>query len=137
MVNKIRDGFAPYALGLLRIAAALNFVSHGLQKFGFFEGKMREFPQLLWFAGVNEVIFGTLILLGLFTRPAAFLMSGQMAIAFFRSHFPGGFWPVNNGGEPAVLYSFIYLVIFALGPGKFSLDELLFRPAGEKPPLAV
>ena len=73
---------------------------------------------------MNEVIFGTLILLGLFTRPAALLMSGQMAFAFFRSHLPGGFWPVQNGGELAVLYCFIYLLIFTTGAGKFSLDGL-------------
>lgn len=132
MFKKFGDGFQPYALGLLRIFAALNFTTHGLQKFGFFDGKVREFGQLLWFAGVNEVIFGTLLLLGFGTRPAALLMSGQMAFAFFRSHFPSGFWPVNNGGELAVLYSFIWLFIFTAGPGKFSLDELIFGKAAAK-----
>ena len=125
MFVKSGSGFQPHALGLLRIAAAFNFISHGVQKFGLLDGKAREFPQLLWFAGVNETIFGTLILLGLFTRPAALLMSGQMAIAFFRSHLPGGFWPILNGGELAVLYSFIFLLIFSAGPGKFSLDQLI------------
>jgi putative oxidoreductase len=123
---KFGGGFQPHALGLLRIFAAFNFISHGVQKFGLLEGKVREFPQLLWFAGVNETIFGALLLLGLFTRPAAFLMSGQMAFAFFRSHLPGGFWPILNGGELAVLYCFIWLFVFAAGPGKFSLDELIF-----------
>lgn len=132
MLARFGARFQPYALGLLRIVAALNFMTHGLQKFGLFEGKVREFGQLLWFAGANETAFGALLLVGLFTRPAAFLMAGQMAIAFFRSHFPGGFWPVVNGGEPAVLYCFIWLLIFAYGPGSFSLDALLFGKAADK-----
>ncbi len=127
MLSSKFSRFQPYAIGLLRIFAAFGFVQHGLQKFGLFDGKIREFPQLLWFAGVNETIFGLLILLGLFTRPAAFLMAGQMAIAYFRSHLPGGFWPIKNGGEFAMLYCFIFLVIASSGPGKFSLDGLRLR----------
>lgn len=126
MLSPFSDGFQPYALGMLRIVAGFNYITHGVQKFGLLEGRVREFPQLLWFAGVNETIFGTLLLLGLFTRPAAFLMAGQMAFAFFRSHVPQGFWPILNGGELASLYSFIWLFIFAAGPGKFSLDEMIF-----------
>jgi putative oxidoreductase len=127
MPSDLGDRFRPYAIGLLRIAAAFCFITHGLQKFGFFGGRAREFPQLLWFAGLNETIFGTLILLGLFTRPAAFLMSGQMAIAFFRSHLPNGFWPILNGGELAVLYCFIFLFLCTAGPGKFSVDGLISK----------
>jgi len=127
MFTELCDRFRPYAIGLLRIAAASCFITHGLQKFGLFGGKVRAFPQLLWFAGVNETLFGTLILLGLFTRPAAFLMAGQMATAFFLSHLPNGFWPILNGGELAVLYCFIYLFLATAGPGKFSLDSLIWR----------
>ncbi|MSO19991.1 MAG: DoxX family protein [Acidobacteria bacterium] len=130
MLSSKFSRFQPYAIGLLRIFAAFVFVQRGLQKFGLFEGKAREFPQLLWFAGVNETIFGLLIFLGLFTRPAAILMAGQMAIAYFISHFPRGFWAVTNGGEPAVLFCFIYLFIFTAGPGKFSMDGLLARRSG-------
>jgi len=127
MRSSFWERFQPYTIGLLRIAAALCFITHGLQKFGFFGGRVRQFPQLLWFAGVNETIFGALILLGLFTRPAAFLMSGQMAIAFFRSHLPNGFWPILNGGELAVLYCFIFLFLSTAGPGKFSLEDVLCK----------
>lgn len=137
MLARFSSGLQPYALGLLRIFAAFNYITHGSQKFGFLEGRVREFPQLLWFAGVNEIIFGTLILLGLFTRPAAFLMSGQMAFAFFRSHLPQGLWPILNGGEPAVLYCFIWLLVFTAGPGKFSLDELLFAGSSRKTGAAI
>lgn len=132
MLSRWGAALQPYALGLLRIAAGWVFVQHGLQKFGFFEGRVFHFPQLLWFAGVNETIFGALIFLGLFTRPAAFLMCGQMAIAYFTSHLPRGFWPLLNGGEPAVLFCFIYLLIATAGPGKFSLDGLLARRSGAK-----
>jgi putative oxidoreductase len=78
-----------------------------------------------WVAGVLESAGGTLIALGLFTRPVAFLLCGEMAVAYFRAHFPRGFWPIQNGGELAVLYCFLFLYLFAAGSGSLSLDRLL------------
>jgi putative oxidoreductase len=80
-----------------------------------------------WVAGVLETFGGLLIVLGLFTRPVAFLLAGEMAVSYFTAHAPRSFWPVINGGEHTVLYCFIYLYLFATGPGSFSLDALLRR----------
>jgi putative oxidoreductase len=111
---------------VLRIVAGFTFALHGVQKlFGWLGG--RPFPafSLLWAAGVLETFGGLLILLGLGTRPVAFLLSGQMAVAYFMGHYPKGFWPVMNGGELAVLYCFLFLYFFAAGPGPWSLDRLV------------
>jgi uncharacterized membrane protein YphA (DoxX/SURF4 family) len=78
-----------------------------------------------WFAGVLEVFGGILIVLGLFTRPVAFLLSGEMAVAYFQAHFPRNFWPVLNGGENVVLFCFVFLYLFVTGAGPYSLDALL------------
>jgi putative oxidoreductase len=83
--------------------------------------------SLVWFAGIIEVIGGTLILLGLFTRPVAFILSGEMAVAYFLGHAPMGFWPVLNQGALAVIYCFLFLYFSAAGPGPWSLDALLAR----------
>lgn len=80
----------------------------------------------MWFAGVLEVFGGALIVLGLFTRPVAFLLAGQMAVAYFQAHLPSSFWPILNGGEPAVLFCFIFLFLFAPGAAPWSLDAALF-----------
>ena len=77
----------------------------------------------LWIAGILETFGGLLIVLGLFTRPVALLLCGEMAVAYFRAHFPRGFWPIQNGGELAVLFCFIFLYLFAAGPGPISLDR--------------
>ncbi len=132
MLSRATERFQPYALAVLRVAIAFMFIQHGLQKFGFFEGRMREFPDLLWFAAVIEVAGSPFIALGLFTRPVAFLLCGQMAVAFFRSHLPAGFWPILNRGEPAFLFCFIYLFIFFAGPGKWSLDRWLEGKLGKR-----
>jgi len=118
---------------LLRIVTGLMFWQHGAQKlFGMLGGNAVEawisFPRGI--AGVLEFFGGLMILFGLFTRPVAFLLSGQMAVAFFMAHLPQGFWPIQNGGELAVLYSFIFLFIFAAGGGDFSIDGLLKKKAG-------
>ena len=120
----------PRALSLLRIMAGFTFSLHGFQKlFGLFgglggHGEMAVFPSLFWIAGLLESFGGPLILLGLFTRPVAFLVCGEMAMAYFRQHSPRGFWPIVNGGELAVLYAFIFLYLAVAGPGPISLDRL-------------
>jgi len=123
--------WAGYARSLLRIFAGFTFSQHGFQKLlGFFgglggSGAKAVFPTLPWFAGFLELVGGLLILAGLFTRPVAFILAGEMAVAYFRSHFSRGFWPIKNGGELAVLYSFIFLYLSAVGGGPLSLDRLL------------
>ncbi len=132
MFMKILDSFHVWALTLLRIVTAFLFWQHGAQKlFGWFESGPVDFLELRWFAGVLE-FFGSLFIgFGLFTRPVAFLLAGEMACAYFLSHFPRGYWPVPNGGERAVLYCFIYLLLVANGPGRLALDNLLFRKIEE------
>ena len=130
----------PGAYSALRIVAGLMFSLHGMQKlFGWFGSPMH--PPVLtlpWFAGVIELACGVLIALGLFTRPAAFLAAGQMAVAYFAIHwklsFGGGQWaPLVNHGELAALYSLLFLFVFAYGPGLFSLDGLVRRPSERQP----
>jgi len=122
---------SPRFLSLLRIVAALNFFSHGAQKL--FAWPVSE-PQpvataftLFWLAGVIETFGGSLMLLGLLTRPVAFILAGEMAVAYFMNHAPGGFWPILNRGELATVYCFIWLYIASAGPGPWSLDALLAR----------
>ncbi|MBI3935055.1 MAG: DoxX family protein [Acidobacteria bacterium] len=123
------DKFGSPALILCRILTGFLFWQHGASKFGMLGGRMAEFPSILWFAGVLEFFGGPLIALGIFTRPVAFLLSGEMAAAFWTSHVPRGpgFWPIQNGGEPAVLFCFLYLYFVTAGPGWLSLDRILFR----------
>jgi putative oxidoreductase len=121
----------PYARSLLRIVAGFTFSLHGLQKlFGFFggmggKGMTASFPTLPWFGGVLELAGGLLLLLGLFTAPVAFLLSGEMAVAYFMYHYPHGFFPISNGGELAAVYSFLFLYLSIAGPGPISLDALV------------
>ena len=115
---------------LLRIVAGLLFICPGGMKlFGWFGGMPAGVPMtpLLHAAGIIEVFGGALILLGLFTRPVAFLASGEMAFAYFIGHFPNGFWPIQNHGEPAVLFCFIYLFLWGNGAGPISLDALIAK----------
>ena len=120
--------YAPQALAVLRIVTALLFIEHGTQKlFGLPETEMSPaFLSLPWLAGAIEIVGGVLVLLGLFTRPAAFIMSGQMAVAYWMAHAPQSFFPVENGGDAAILFCFVFLYIFIAGPGAWSLDG---RPA--------
>ena len=113
-----------YALSLLRIITGFLFFPHGFQKlFGMFGGGGGVvFPAQLWWAGILEGFGGLLILLGLFTRPVAFMLSGLMAVAYFQQHAPQGFWPIANRGELAALYCFVYLFFCIAGPGPISLD---------------
>ena len=132
MFMKILDSCHVWALTFLRIVTAFLFWQHGLQKlFGVLEREAVQFPQLLWFAGVLEFFGPIFVGFGLFTRPVAFLLSGEMAFAYFFNHFPRGFWPVLNQGERAILFCFIYLLLATAGPGKLALDNLLFRRSAE------
>ena len=122
---------------LLRTIAGILFLMHGGQKFfGWFggvdgQGGTVELMSLFGLAGILELVGGTLIILGLFTRPAAFILSGQMAVAYFMAHFPKAFWPIENQGEPAALFSFIFLFLAFNGAGPLSLDAMRTRPAAE------
>jgi putative oxidoreductase len=123
------DGFRPYALSVLRFFAGLLFLEHGLSK-------LFEFPQpghappalaLLWFAGCIETIGGALVTVGLFTRIAAFVMSGEMAFAYFMAHAPKATYPILNGGDAAILFCFIFLYLACAGGGPWSVDAMMGR----------
>jgi putative oxidoreductase len=113
------------ALGIFRIVVALMFVLHGTAKlFGWPDGSPAAFGAWpAWWAGLLEVVLGGLIAIGLFTRPAAFVAAGQMAVAYFWVHFPDGFWPTVNGGETAVLYCFAFLLLVFTGPGALTVSR--------------
>lgn len=119
--------WAPRLLSVFRIVVALLFIAHGLVKlFGFPEGAQPgqvPLASIYGLAAILEAVGGAAILLGLFTRPVAFVLSGQMAVAYFMAHAPQGFFPVQNGGELAILYCFAFLYFAAAGPGPWSLDE--------------
>lgn len=120
-------GKAEIAMALLRIVTALLFIEHGTVKLFHFPAAMPgmegPLPPLMLAAAVLELVGGTLIALGLFVRPVAFLLSGEMAVAYFMAHFPQGFWPALNQGELAILYCFIFLFFAAAGAGPLSLDR--------------
>ena len=112
-------------------------MQHGVQKlFGLLLGPERTWtgpPEVfsqMWFAGVLEVFGGPLIVLGLFTRPVALLLAAEMAVAYFQAHAPRSLWPILNGGEPALLFCFIFLYLFATGAGPFSVDAAWRRRTG-------
>ena len=117
--------YRPQALGALRIMTALLFIAHGTQKlFGFPTSQMDgSLPTMLLAAALLELVGGILVLVGLFTRPVAFILSGQMAVAYFMAHAPSNFFPALNGGDAAILFCFIFLYLFVAGPGAFSVDE--------------
>jgi putative oxidoreductase len=120
--------FAPYALAMLRIVAALLFIEHGTQKlFGFpmrpGGGAAPQLFSLMGLAGILELVGGALVLIGLFTRPVAFVLSGQMAVAYWMAHGPRSFFPVLNGGDAAILFCFIFLYIAIVGAGAWALDN--------------
>ncbi|HEX8417471.1 MAG TPA: DoxX family protein [Methylobacterium sp.] len=125
-LDAISTTWAPRLLSVLRIMTGLMFLAHGTQKLlGFPAVSERGMPALLSLAGVAgilELVGGVLIVLGLFTRPTAFILSGQMAVAYFLAHASRSFYPLLNGGELAVLYCFIFLYLAAAGGGIWSLD---------------
>ena len=128
--------WSPYLLSILRIMAAFLFIQVGTAKILAFPaavmpgGGTAPLTSLPGVAGLLETVGGTLMLLGLFTRPVAFILSGEMMFAYFLGHARNGFWPVLNGGTDAVFYCFLWLYISSAGPGPWSLDALRGRRAG-------
>jgi len=120
------ERWAQRLLSVLRIVAGLTFLEHGAQKLLGFPPSPMHPPvgSLLWFAGGLELIGGLLIMIGLFTRPVAFILAGEMAFAYWISHFPKGFYPALNGGDAAILFCFIFLYLSAAGPGPWSVDAM-------------
>ena len=119
--------YQPQALGLLRIITGLLFLEHGTQKFLSFPpgppaGMGLTFANPAAYAGIVELIAGLLVTIGLLTRPAAFIASGTMAVAYFYAHAPKDFFPVNNMGDAAILYCFVFLYLAVAGPGAWSVD---------------
>ena len=122
------DKWSPHALAALRIITALLVLQHATMKFFAFPAPPPmpgPMPAIIVVAGVIELVTGTLIALGLFTRPAAFLASGTMAAAYFIGHATRGFWPVLNQGEAAIMFCFAFFYLIFAGPGAWSLDGLL------------
>ena len=128
-MEALGQAWAPMLLSVMRIASGLLFLQHGT-------GKLLKFPMgvvpptfnlnsMPGYAGVIELVCGVLLILGLFTRPAAFLASGMTAVAYFMAHAPQGFFPILNRGELAVLYCFVFLYLAAAGGGPWSLDAML------------
>lgn len=131
MTGPIPAAWGDRLLSVLRVVAAFLFMLHGTQKlFAFPVSEPREpaaLFSLMGFAGALEVFGGLLLLLGLLTRPVAFVLAGEMAVAYFKSHLPQGFWPNLNRGELAALYCFLFLYLAAAGGGSWSLDAVLHR----------
>jgi putative oxidoreductase len=123
----------PQLHALLRIVVGLLFLEHGTAKLFHFPiawpGVPDPLPTLLVVAAVIELVAGALVTIGLFTRLAAFIASGEMAVAYFMGHFPRGFWPAQNMGEAAILYCFIFLYLAAAGAGAWSVDGARVRSA--------
>ena len=120
------SAYQPQALAALRMMSALLFIEHGTQKFFNFppaEQPFGDLMNLIGVAGALEVVGGLLVLVGLFTRPVAFVLCGFMAVAYFMAHAPQSFYPVNNRGDAAILFSFVFLYLAAAGPGAFALDN--------------
>ncbi len=117
--------YRPQALAVLRIIAALLFIEHGTMKLFGFPAAMGEgaLPPLMLVAGILEVFGGALIAIGLFTRPVAFILSGQMAFAYFMGHAGQSIWPAVNGGDAAILFCFVFLYFVFSGPGAWAVDK--------------
>jgi putative oxidoreductase len=128
-VATMRTEWEPRILSIVRIVVGLLFLEHGTSKMlGFPPGTAAPAVfGLIWFSGLIELVGGALVAVGLFTRIAAFIVSGEMAFAYFLSHAPHGFFPLLNRGEAAVLYCFIFLYFAVAGGGPWSLDQLLSR----------
>jgi putative oxidoreductase len=127
-LDSFSSRWSPRILSVLRIVAAFLFMPHGAQKlFGFLAPQHAVLPpllSLLGLAGVLEFFGGLFLLLGLFTRPVAFILSGEMAVAYFMVHAPKGFWPLMNGGDLAAILCFVFLYLSVAGGGTWSVEHL-------------
>jgi putative oxidoreductase len=125
-IDNIAMAWTPRMLSVLRIMTALLFLAHGTSKYFGFPVSLGNIPMFSLFglAGLIELVFGTLLLVGLFSRIAAFILSGEMAFAYFIGHAPKSFFPLVNGGESAVLFCFIFLYLAFAGPGPWSIDAM-------------
>ena len=124
--SRLLEQWSPLALSVLRIVVGLLFLEHGTQKILDFPPSPHGMPALLSLQGVQgiiELVGGVLILLGLFTRAVAFILSGDMAAAYFMAHAPKDFYPMMNGGDAAILYCFVFLYLVFAGGGRWSIDE--------------
>ena len=130
-LNTFYASWTPRLLSVLRIITAFLLIPHGAQKlFGFLAQPGMQGPPTfsqMWVGGILEFFGGLLLLVGLFTRPVAFILSGMLAVAYFQFHAPGGFLPLQNKGELAVLYCFVFLFLAVAGGGEWSLDRILRR----------
>ncbi len=129
-MDTFTDTWAPRMLSVLRIMTGLLFFFHGTAKLFGYPPTEHAFPELWslsWIAGVLDLVGGVLIVLGLFTRPAAFILAGEMAFAYFLAHASENFFPIVNGGELSILFCFIFLYLFAAGGGVWSLDRAMGR----------
>ncbi len=140
MFSKL-DRLQPYVLGIVRIITGLLFLQHGASKLLGFPPPARPADialfSLIGFAGILELCGGALVALGLFTRAAAFVLSGEMAFAYFVAHEPRGFFPLLNGGEDAILFCFVFFYLVFAGGGAFSLDAMLGRDGASHRALAT
>ena len=131
-MRRVLGSHADRIYAIFRIVVGFLFACHGAQKlFGAFGGQPVQIASLMGLAGIIEFFGGVLVMIGLFTSWAAFIASGMMAVAYFMAHFPGGFWPIENKGEPAVLYCFAFLYIAARGAGPWSVAAALKKPGLE------
>ena len=122
------NGLSSTVLSLFRIVFGLLYLMHGTSKlFGWPVGPTVPSGSQFCWAGILELVLGSLLVLGLFTRAAAFIAAGQMAVAFFTQHFPNGFWPIANQGELAVLFCWAFFLLVFTGPGWLAVDSILGR----------
>lgn len=128
-IDRMGLDWAPRLLSVLRMVSALIFLAHGSQKLlGFPASDMRpEMWSFFWVGGLLELVGGALLLIGLWTRPVAFVLSGEMAVAYWYVHAPQSPFPSINGGDAAILYCFVFLYIAAAGPGPWSIDAMRNR----------
>jgi len=139
-MTSIEGRYAPQALSLLRIIASLIFLMHGSSKLMGYPAPvppmaLPEVGSLLWIGGAIELVGGLMLMVGLLSRPVAFILSGEMAVAYWMYHAPQSTFPLQNGGDAAILYCFVFLLIAAAGPGPWSLDAAWTRT--RKEPLQV
>lgn len=124
MNSSFLNKYQPYAIGALRIVVALLFIEHGTQKaFGFPIAGPESLSALQMISAFLEIVGGAFIFFGWFTRPVAFILSGHMAFAYFMAHFPKSAYPVANGGDAAILFCFVFLLLVTTGAGALSIDN--------------